>query len=485
MMKVYGESFIGEKFVSHIWDGGHFAKGALRAKDGRNIEVIYQGQWNDDSGADFHNAEIKIDGQIRKGDVEVHVKNSHWRVHHHDVDPRYNNTILHVTMWDDGISLLTRKQNGERIPTLILYDYLDSSIGKLWKTIEEGEEEPSPCRREAETMMPETIGMILDRVGMDRFLHRARVFEERLEGTGDAHTDQLLYEGIMEALGYSKNKEQFLDLARRVPLEILTGQPPEKIQAVLFGVAGLLPSQGGKRAKFDEETEEYVSKIEMLWKPFSSRFKDAQMSGEQWEFFRIRPENFPTKRIAGMSYILSNCGNGDRGGQGDTGTRRRGDAGRSPHRALSLLAMFLPVFVEATHASSMQTSRKLRNMLMPRASGYWARHYTFGGKRHREKPFLIGQNRAADIVVNVVSPAALAHARQLRDEELQQAVMEVYSSHPKLQDNKIIRYVAGQIFRNEKERGSVVDSAMRQQGLIHLYKSFCDVRNCQNCPLNE
>ena len=51
--RVYGESFIGEKFVSHIWDSGHFAKDALRAKDGRRIEILHQGQWNDDAGADF------------------------------------------------------------------------------------------------------------------------------------------------------------------------------------------------------------------------------------------------------------------------------------------------------------------------------------------------------------------------------------------------------------------------------------------------
>ena len=137
MLRVYGENLIGEKFVSHIWDGGHFAKDALRAKDGRKIEVVYQGEWNDDSGADFRNAEIKIDGQVQRGDVELHVRSSHWRVHHHNVDPRYNKTILHVVLWDDSIRLLTRKQNGELIPTLILYDYLDSSIGKLWKTIEE------------------------------------------------------------------------------------------------------------------------------------------------------------------------------------------------------------------------------------------------------------------------------------------------------------------------------------------------------------
>lgn len=464
----YRENFIGEKFVSHIWDGGHFAKNALRAKDGRKIEVIYRGQLNSDSGADFHNAEIKIGDQVLKGDVEIHVKSSQWRIHHHDVNPRYNNTILHVVMWDNSISLLVRKQDGERIPTLVLYDYLDNSIGKLWKKLEEGEEEPSPCRRKAETLAPETIGAVLDRSGMDRFLHKTREFEQRLE---ENNADQLLYEGIMEALGYSKNREQFRELAQKVPLEILIGQPPERIQAVLFNVAGLFPSKTNNGRIFDEDTEEYISKLEMLWIPFSSRFKSQQMSGERWEFFRLRPGNFPTIRIAGISYVLSKCGNGDGGS------------------SASLLEMFLPAFIGSDSAGrspkESKTSRELRDMLMLRTSGYWTRHYTFGGRQHKEKPFLIGRSRADDIIINIVLPVAFAFARRLQDDKLNQAVVEVYTKHKKLQSNKIGRYVAGQIFRDRKEGSSVVNSAMRQQGLIHLYRVFCAVRNCQSCPLTE
>ena len=454
---MYGESFIGEKFVSHIWDGGHFAKNALRAKDGRKIEVIYQGLWNDDAGADFRDAEIRIDGQAQKGDVEIHVKSSYWRMHHHDINPRYNSTILHVVMWDDGSSLLVRKQNGERIPTLILYDYLDSSIGKLWKAIEEGEEKPFPCRKKTEMMTPEAIGIILDRAGMERFLHKAKAFGKNLH---ENDKDQLLYSGIMEALGYSKNKEQFLDLARRVPLESMVGRSPEEIQAALFGVAGLLPLQGAERARFDEETEEYISKIEARWKLFSPRFNDGPMSGEQWKFFRLRPENYPTKRIAGMSYILSNCGNGN--------------------PSASLLTVFASALGEAS-----RTPRKLRDILMPRASGYWTRHYTFGGKKHKENPFVIGRSRAADIVINVILPVVLAYARQSGYKKLQQAVTVAYADHRKLQENNITRYVASRIFRDRKEQKSVINSVMRQQGLIHLYKNFCFTRNCQDCLLTE
>jgi hypothetical protein len=129
--------------------------------------------------------------------------------------------------------------------------------------------------------------------------------------------------------------------------------------------------------------------------------------------------------------------------------------------------------------------KRLRDVMMPRAAGYWTTYYTFGGKRHKENPFLIGQNRAADIVINVVLPVVSAYAQQWRGEELKQDAMEVYAEHPKLQDNKITRYVAHRIFHNRENGSSVVNSAMRQQGLIHLYKLFCAEQNCQRCPLME
>jgi hypothetical protein len=100
-------------------------------------------------------------------------------------------------------------------------------------------------------------------------------------------------------------------------------------------------------------------------------------------------------------------------------------------------------------------------------------------------PSLIGQSRAADIVINVILPVVLAHAHQSGCKGLQQSVTAAYTSHRRLQDNKITRYVADRIFSDRKKQLSVISSAMRQQGLIYLYKNFCFVRNCQDCLLTE
>ena len=432
------EDLIGEKLISHIWDGGHFIRHNLRAKDGRRIEIISRGKWNEDSGADFINAKIKIGNKIYTGDVEIHLRNSDWRVHHHDRDPNYNSTILHVAFWDGGFSLLTKKQNGDRIPTLILSDYLDRSIGKLWKDMSIEKSLRYGCK-----ITPES----LDKAGMDRFFQKAKIFATRMNDVGE---DQLLYESIMEALGYSKNRNPFIDLAQKAPLRMLFGYSPEKIQAILFDTAGLLPD----KRQFDEETLSYLSEIEpAIW---GLKIQD-RMPAKAWRFFRIRPSNFPTKRIAAMSFIISSS-------------------------EKSLMELFLLAF-RMDKDERISIPDRLVDILAPRAYGYWTTHYIFGERRHAEKQFLIGKDRASDIIINSILPVILAYAQRKQNIELQNLVMKIYTDYGRLQDNRITRYFADKAFQNNEKYASVVNSALRQQGLIHIYKNYCIDNDCCTCPL--
>ena len=298
--------FVDENLVHHIWDDQHFSNTELRATDGREIQILKTGFWNGDAGPDFVKAEVIIDGKLYSGDVEVHVKSSEWQVHGHQADPKYNNVILHVVLWDDAINLRTGKQSGEKVPTLALSEWLDESIGKLLDDFHQKPMETSTnvaqkdCRANSIQLDLNKLAEVLESIGQERFIGKTENIQKR---SLDSDLEQVLYEGVMEALGYSKNREPFLQLAKKAPFAQLAGRHIEEIQAILFGVAGLLP----KINAIADDASEYIARLRDLWSTADESYKCQQMQAEQWKFFRLRPSNFPPRRIAGISHILTNC----------------------------------------------------------------------------------------------------------------------------------------------------------------------------------
>ncbi|MBD3184895.1 DUF2851 family protein [Candidatus Poribacteria bacterium] len=451
--RYYEESLVEETFVKEIWDGGYFSKDRLRAKDGRRIEILSPGHFNEDTGADFREAQVRMDGKMLEGDVELHVKCSHWKTHRHHTNPRYNQTILHVVMWDDSIKLLTKKQNGQVIPTLILYNYLQDSIGKLWKQIkEDNKAKPLPCNKRWQLMRHEDVCSILDKAGMDRFYQKALDMEEK---AAKSHLDQVFYQELMRSLGYSKNKEQFFELSRLVPLYSLKGLNQNEIESALFILSGLTPHPEDKINSFDTETNMHISHLWNLWDQNAARFEYNPMNSDKWEFCGVRPDNFPTIRLAGMSFILAD------------------------KRDKSLLDKFIYTFKKS---KTNDIIKNMRVILMPASKGYWGRYYNFGKIRKKEPSVLIGHNRADDMIINIVLPALFNHAKIIQDKDLQQNIISLYRSYKKIQDNRITRKACME-FLTGKNYKKIINSAIRQQGLIHIQKTYCNLNNCASCPV--
>jgi hypothetical protein len=107
--------------------------------------------------------------------------------------------------------------------------------------------------------------------------------------------------------------------------------------------------------------------------------------------------------------------------------------------------------------------------------GYWAGHYDIGRGARNLTACLIGRARAEEIAVNVLLPfcAALPHAAGLR-----QIAIEVFRAFPAGEDNAILRHM-----RRQTGLESVVMTARRQQGLLHVYKRFCTQGRCRSCLL--
>ena len=110
-----------EDFLHYIWRYKKFDVSKLKTTNGDVLSIVSVGEYNQNAGPDFFNAQLKIDEQLWAGNVEVHVKSSDWYLHNHETDPNYDNVILHV-VWEHDTDIY-RKDNSV-IPTLELKPYV-------------------------------------------------------------------------------------------------------------------------------------------------------------------------------------------------------------------------------------------------------------------------------------------------------------------------------------------------------------------------
>ena len=454
-----------ENFLYTIWNDDNALRKPLCTIDGRRVEVIFKGTRNYDAGPDFKNATVVIDGEMHCGDIEVHPVASDWYNHGHHTDARYNNVVLHVVTMKTGPDVNTRRQDGELVPVL----NLDHFLGKPSEQLAEEEQNSPPMpgdkrycalREESDSR----ILQILELAGEERLSEKAdRFTEERLRDSWN----QIIYRGIAEALGYSKNQVPFRKLADQLPIEEVWkaawSLPSEKaetaIQAYLFGTAGLLPTPDATlKAPFIEDAAEYVEQLQYFWNGFAYRRKIDSLTGVDWLFFRLRPQNFPTRRLAGLAAILLYfIGDGFLEGIKKLFDMYR----RQPDRI----------------------RRELIKIFTVPANGYWENHFCFDesheSRAARLPAKLIGKDRAAEIVVNIILPCMLAYADEINDGKLLATCRAMYAQSTPLPENSITRKMKSLIFSSPSQQ--LIDTVRKQQGLIQLKKNVCLSVECRNC----
>lgn len=384
------------------------------------LEVVYPGRENPDRGPDFTGAILATeDGELLRGDVELHLRAGDWKAHGHHQDPAYEDVILQV-VWE-GKATDAVLNSGRMAPTLVLSQHLSLPLDEARRQAALPSLLEEPCARAGERLGCAGLGQLLDKMGDERFWAKVSRFETAL-ALEDA--PQVLYQGLMRALGYAKNKHPFEELGRLLPLSVLEGfawgrrgeEQVAVLQSLLLGTAGLLAC---------------APELETVWQTLGCQ---QVMRREQWRLFRVRPENQPTRRLVAASYLIA----------------RYLDTG--------LLEGFLALLKTSDAAGDLESG------LIVSAMGI-----TF-----------LGRGRAGEVVVNVVLPFFAAWAEASSRGELRRRVLGLYRSYPRLGDNESTRRMAKLLGEEGQE---TVNSARRQQGLLHLDSTFCSERRCARCPL--
>ena len=474
------EERIPEKVIRCVWNDQLIKTDGLTTTDGRSLEVVFPGYWNFGSGPDFKSASIRIDGTLHEGDVELHVYGCDWKAHGHSDNNEYDNVILHVYMWkgrgrksiQEENSPQTKNLSRPHIHELELKDSLKQGILQLNEQLDFdsypllNQFNTGLCHRPLSQLSQEKFTELLKSAGDARIQTKMDRFHDRIITRG---YEQTFYEGVAEAMGYPSNKQPFRALAEKVPLEEIKQLAPAKysyekkvnlIQAVLFGVSRLIELTD-LPTDLSAKDRSYFSDLQQSWNRHRKKFEDRLMDRKEWKFGKMRPANFPYRRIAALSHLIAR--HWENGLFADT---------------LDCLKSILPIVLEKGY--SRVTRNKVLGFFCLETDDYWAWHYTLGGKKLAGKQQLIGSDRSREITINIVLPIGLIYARASKSGSLEQALGQLFQSKTRTLDNRWIRFMSHFILGDKEPLLKELDSDRKTQGLMQVYQDYC-TRNQNNC----
>ena len=442
---------LNENFVSRIWEESSYYEN-LKTTEGHDVEVLDYGVRNFDSGADYKDAKVKINGVVYTGDVEIHRSLKDWSQHKHKRDGKYNKVILQVVFWDSDYDKdsIPSVKGPRQVPTIILSNFLVRSIHSIWKDIinKPSENFQLPCYPKNLDLSSSIKKELIKSIGLKRIKYKAQRIKQKLDtpiNTSLRKTiwEQALFEFILEALGFSKNKKQFLKLASRMDLTKIKSLNLNLLQmdSLFYGSSGFL-----KELRFKDD---YIQNLKSEWHKLNETLSFDTMNKSEWNFFRLRPPNFPTVRLAyasGLCYeILYN----------DFFKR-----------------------VVLCFEKSKDVFKGLSDIFARiKISDYWIQHYNFGKKRNVSHK-IIGKDRISDIVNNVLLPLLYLYSKEFGKKNLEEKVYLYFIQTKYKGKNEITRVM-------EKQLGYKVNSVSDEQGIIHLHNFYCVKGKCSECKIGD
>ena len=436
-----------ESVVQDVWRLQEFQKEDLRTTDGRRVEVVDPGRLNGDGGPDFLNARLRINGETVAGPVEIHVASAAWYDHGHQRDPAYAGVVLHVTLESDLWTGRVRTSTGRILPEIVLAPRLNQPIRTLLYNFYRRGPAALPCAGRWHTIDPAVTHDWIERLARERLSEKIRMLESRyLERPDHA---QLLYELVLTGLGYAKNTVPMLELARRVPIQKLHRlERLDAVQAVLLGTAGLLPDSSAL-GSLDRPGVDFVMHLNDTFAAWRSREFVEPMLPHQWQFFRLRPSNFPTVRIAQAAALLARETRGPLTPEG-AGDIRAALASDRPRSAMERLFRVDP-------------------------GPFWHAHVRLDRRASRGFPH-IGRQRVHALILNAVSPVLQLRAEQDNDEQLASHVHRVLRQLPPEND---------QITRTFLAMGATANDGLETQGYHQLFRVYCKESRCLQCAVGR
>ena len=415
-----------EEFLHFIWKFRLYNSRALQCEPGGQLQIIKPGLLNTNAGPDFMDARLRIDETIWVGHVEIHLRSSDWLLHYHQDDPAYDNVILHV-VYENDIPIY--RKNGCEIPVLVLKGMFDETLLHNYTALLTAANH-FPCEKQLREVDSFIVNSFLSRQLVERLeLKTAAIYQQLESYKGD--WEKTFYYFLSRSFGFKVNATPFELLATSLDLQLLKKYQsnPLQVEALIFGQAGFLNS--------DFEAA-YPASLKKEYNFLKQKHQLFPVEASLWKFLRMRPQNFPTLRLAQYTALLLKHPN---------------------------------LFTRVLEISDFKDYYTLFQQLP--IHQYWEDHYHFNKITSRVR-IQIGKSSIENILINTICVFLYVYGKYTDQEKFMDKAFDLLNFLPPEKNSIVEKY---------KFAGIQLESAFLSQAVLQLNKIYCSQKKCLNCNI--
>ena len=413
-----------EDFLHYVWNYKKFDFSHLKTTQNENLTIINSGFYSQLAGPDFFNGQIIIENQKWAGNIEIHIKSSDWYLHNHEKDENYDSVILHV-VWEHDTPIF-RKDNTE-IPVLEIKNYVSKKELHNYQSL------IAPkswifCEKQLHQVDSFVIKNWQERLFFERLERKSKPIEILLKET-ENDWEAVLFSMLAKNFGLNTNGDSFFKVAKSITFSLIRKEALEVLylEALFFGQANMIPINA---------EDSYVKELKSWYDYISLKYKISKPSINSVQFFKHRPDNFPTIRLAQLAMLY--------------------------HLQRNL-------FSKIIEAKTVQELYIIFNLSV---SDYWKTHYNFDKESPKKKKSLT--NSFIDLlIINTIVPIQFAYLKSIGKENPEQII------------NFLVTIPAekNSILDKFSSFGLKAKNAFDAQSLLQLKNEYCNNKKCLKCAI--
>lgn len=413
-----------EEFLHHIWQFQRMDTCSLRTTQGDEIQVVKPGSYLKSSGPDFFNAQVIIANQKWAGNIEIHQKSSDWYLHNHQEDSNYDNVILHV-VWENDVDVF-RKDNSV-IPVLELSQFISKDLLFKYSKLKQPKSWIN-CENDIRNVSDFVLKNWQEKLYLERLEKKSAEIRKMLDSTRN-NWEAVFFYFIAKNFGLNVNGDAFFQMAKSIPFEVIRKESfeAENLEALFYGSLEMLPS-------IPEDS--YSKDLSTRYKYITQKYILRDSLSVRVEYFKLRPDNFPTIRLSQLAQLYSKQQN---------------------------------LFSKVTELSS---AEDLYNLFSVSVNNYWESHYQFD-KQSPSKKKKLSKSFADLLIINTVVPFKFLYDKSIGKETFEDCLKIIQEIKP--EKNIVIEKF--------NTIGIKSENAFETQSLLQLKRTYCDSRKCLKCSI--